>query len=70
MEAPPTARTGNIENKSAVEKESREALLLVGEGCVLAVPPSVQYSKHQRVEEREAKEILKMANKTKANELM
>jgi hypothetical protein len=54
-----------------VEKEeSREALLLVGEGCILAVPLSVQYSKHQRLVEREAKEVLIMANKTKANQMM
>jgi hypothetical protein len=69
-EAPPIARTGNTENKSAVEEESKEASLLVGEGCILAVPPSVQCSKHQRVVERAAKEVLKMANKTKVNELM
>ena len=65
-EAPPIARTGNTENKSAVKEESREALLNVSEGCILAVPPSFQYSKHQRVVERAAKEVLKMANKTKA----
>ena len=40
VEAPPEARTGNIKNKSAVEEESREALLLEGEGCILAVSPS------------------------------
>jgi hypothetical protein len=70
VEAPPTARTGNIKKKSAVEEESREASLLEGEGCIVAVPPSFPYSKHQRVVERAAKEVLKMANKTKAHELM
>ena len=30
----------------------------------------LQYSKHQRLVEREAKEVLKMANKTKANQMM
>ena len=45
-------------------------MLLIGEGCILALPPSVPYSKHQRVVEREAKEVLIMANKNKANELM
>jgi hypothetical protein len=70
VEALPIARTGNTGNKSAVEEESREALLNVGEGCILAVSPSVQYSKHERLVERAAKEVLKMANKTKAHELM
>ena len=57
----------NIGYKSSVEEESREALLLVDEGSHLAVHSSFQYSKHQRLVEREAKEVLKTANKTKAN---
>ena len=69
-EAPSKARTGSTENKSAEEEENIEALLLVGDGGILAVPPSVQHSKHQRVVERETKEVLKMAIKAKANKLM
>ena len=47
-EAPLLARTGHTEIKSAEEEETREALLLVVDGGVLAVPPSVQHSKHQK----------------------
>ena len=38
VEVPPIARTGNTEKK-VEEKETREALLLVSEGCILAVHP-------------------------------
>ena len=69
-EVPPITMTANNGKKSAEEKESREELLLAGEGRVLDVPPSVQYSKHQRLIDREAKEVIKMTNKAKANELM
>ena len=53
-EVPPTTMTANNGKKSAEEKEIREVLLLGGEGSVLAIPPSVHYSKHQRVVDREA----------------
>ena len=69
-EVPPITMTANNRKKSAEEKESREELLLAGEGRVLDVPLSVLYSKHQRLIDREAKEVIKMTNKVKANELM
>ena len=67
---PPITMTADNRKKSAEEKESREELLLAGEGGVLDEPSSVQYSKHQRLIDREAKEVIKMTNKAKANELM
>ena len=55
QEAPPMARTSSTKYKSAEEEENRQKLLLVGEGAILAAPPSVQDSKHQSVIKREAK---------------